>query len=85
MESIYIEIYYYSFPNKEYKLALTQFHSDPMTLIFWTNFKSMNERTKYTMKLIDKDRQNIIDCKYVSATDINTLFSQSHLQLLKFI
>lgn len=85
MESIYIDICYHSFSNSEYKLATTQFHSDPMTLVFWINYKSSNERTRYIMKLIDKDRQSVIEYKHILATDINQLFHQNNLQLLKLI
>lgn len=85
MESIYIEFCYHSFADYEYKLAISQFHSDPMTLIFWIENRGSDNNTRYSMKLIDKEKQTVIAIKYLTAIETNHLFNNNNYWLLKLL
>lgn len=67
MASLYIEAFYSSYLGSEYTLAVTQYHSDPMTLICWYEQVPSVQQTHYSVRLIDSETQQVLAIKKISS------------------
>lgn len=85
MASLYIEASYSSYLGSEYTLAVTQYHSDPMTLICWYEQVPSIQQTHYCVRLIDSETQQVIAIKNISSQCLNHFLHRDTKYIYKLL
>ncbi|KPA53774.1 hypothetical protein VT25_05365 [Photobacterium leiognathi subsp. mandapamensis] len=79
-----IEFFYNPDTNKKYKLAVSQFNSDPMTLICWLEYPPSSLPSKYVIQLFDTESEQIIEEKKITANNAFQLLGVDRRDIFKY-